>query len=216
MTAYREYVVEYPQRVLRAWEENLERERAAGREVSFTLTAIAAAVGTPLELLGFVHDQHQPLKHPMGPKGHANFQPVYDALGAVLDAPFLGSVLGPKDGKQCSWHFGLNIPSSQLGHTDSWAASDTKVHAAQIKCGKVLRILRHASAHANVRVCEQSGETIKRVVLINFPPGGTTFSFVSASPEDIEALVMRWKTLVDKLEAMTPPMSDALKAAQAA
>lgn len=217
MTAYRSIITDYPKRVLEAWEAHIDSERKSNREVSFTLATIAASVGTPLELLGRVDEKPQPLKSPMNAVLGTLAQGSLVELDRVREANFFGSELGPPEGF-ASWRFGRTKPRAELASLDAWPElRDEAVPAADLKCWEVLRVLRHSAAHAGIRVRGKQ-PSIDQIVLLNFysVDGKPCFSFLAVSPRDLEAFVRGWKSLVERLEKLTPSLSDALRRAEAA
>jgi hypothetical protein len=216
MTAYRSYVTDYPRRVLDAWKRHLDSKLSPESDVSITLATISAAIGTPLELLGMVDEAETPSKSPWS--GHADSKldnPALDKLRSVRVSDFFASDLGPVSGF-ASWKYGEHADMSCLNTIDGWdALKPEATPPIDLKCWKVLRVLRHASAHGNIRVRATAGE-ITQIVLLNFPrkEPNCKVAFVAVGPDDLLKFVHRWSDFLEVLEALSNTWQTALEQAE--
>jgi hypothetical protein len=204
MSNYKCLAIEYPLRVLEAWEAHLNEERDKGRETSFTLACLSLSVGVVLELLGMVrsNEQPDPKRNPMGQFVHIDSD-RREEFKDTWRKPFVKSPLNPADGS-----FRYRPPSSplkedklkiELESIDNWKEL-LQPPATSPSCAQVLEIIRHASAHGGIYAGKS--KQIDRVVLLNFTPSsGPTrrVGCVAFSSPALEDLVRKWKALLHKL-----------------
>jgi hypothetical protein len=215
MSLYRSLVVDYPTRVLEAWQDCLPNAATNGREVSLTLACLGASVGTVLELLGRVGSGSDDTRNPMaeikinkeyGPKNLSEI----DTIRASL---FVGSKIGP--GSNSSWRYGPRSAwldrlqlNTDLANIDQWPDLNTSSpDLSKVSCADVLTVLRHASAHGGIYV-RGKAKKIDQVVMVNINPGKGknhgkySYSWVAASPAGLILFAEKWK---DVVASLVPP-----------
>lgn len=198
MTAYNPLYVEYPTRLLDFWSDHIEHEIEIGeREVSITLAIIGTAVLAPLERLGALQTRPD---HELEDPTQSSTSSARHILRQLIDAQFIGSPLW-QDGP-CSWRFGKRL--NRIAARNIWNENEAQSNGPSTlnwNCGQVLRVMRNASAHANIDVESDHDGQISRVALMNFPTNGPGFDFLIVSPAELVRFVHNWRAYIAGIKA---------------
>lgn len=181
MTAYRDFVSDFPSRCLDVLRMAETKARLQQRQVTLALMVASAGFVVPYERLSIKK------AHPTGDA--KKFAEASSKLAALMQMKFLVSPLGRGAD---SWHGGkLN---SIKGYPDEWPEFlKAKPLSPDKTVGGLLRILRNALAHGNIFT---HGDPIKALVFV----GSNTddedniidFSFARVSPEDFVRFLKQW------------------------
>jgi hypothetical protein len=174
MTAYRNFVEDFPSRCRDILNIAGKPALSRGREVTLTLMVASVGLIVPYERLG---------DHPSGDR--TKFAEAAKKLNKLLDEPFLSSVLCNKTSS--TWHNGKVI--SVTGHPESWEGlRKRRPFSADKKVGTTLKLLRNALAHGNIFTFEGIRNVIEAVIFIrkNFNNDGEIYdySFIYVAPQE--------------------------------
>jgi hypothetical protein len=185
MTAYRDYVVDFPSRCLEVMEMATRTAKLRQREVTLTIMVASAGLVVPYERLSAKK------AHPSGDA--ATFSDTSKNLNQLMQSNFLESPLARKDGSWCGGKL-----RSISGDPDSWPElQNAKPFGADKTVGGVIRIIRNALAHGNIFTC---GDPIREIVFVcertDSQGNVQGFSFALVSPEDFQFFLIEWFTFL--------------------
>lgn len=191
MTAYKNFVDDFPRRcqdILRfAGKPALFR----GREVTLSLMVASAGLIIPYERLKPPGE----FDHPSG--DNIKFSDAADQLRTLLDQPFLSSAVW--NAPVSTWQSGKL--ESVLGDPDSWDGLHNRQYfQADITVGNVLRVLRNALAHGNIFTFNNPIQGIIFIkAIFNNNKIARGYSFIYVSPADFTKFLERWFDFLDQL-----------------
>lgn len=178
MTAYENFVSDFPMRCLEVLKIAEKQARLEQREVTLILMVASAGLVIPYERLSDKKD------HPTGdPK---KYEKAAEKLDSLLKQKFLSSSLSKGTGK---WKAGRL--KSIAGDPDSWDELDPgKNLSSDRKVRSVIDTIRNALAHGNIFTYQNP---IERIIFVSKKKKKENrFSFVSVSPEDFSSFIKSW------------------------
>lgn len=204
MTAYRNFIADFPVRCTEILSTFYDVAKTNDREVTLMLAVAAAALIVPYERLRLYGNDKKP--HPYRDRDRPEFGIAKDGFDRLLKQPFLeSSIWCPKE--PCSWQYGKVDKNLLRGDPDQWVprAGHASVTVEQ-SCNDVLFVLRNALAHGNIWNLLEPGQTeppqIAKLVFVRVPAKCQTAYFAAATPKDFGALLKSW---VEFLRANTLP-----------
>ncbi|GJL79806.1 MAG: hypothetical protein NPINA01_27950 [Nitrospinaceae bacterium] len=201
MTAYTNFVEDFPSRCMAVLQMAKQKARLSGKEVTLSLMAASAGLLIPFERL----NPDANLPHPS--RNVEIFPEHAKRLEDLMTEKFLGSKLHPE--KESDWLSGnlksLITTPEAWGNPDSWPElNEAKVMTKDKTVGSVLKILRNALAHSNIYT---KGNPIKLIIFISiYEEKGEIKKafFVSASPSEFLNFLEKWfKFLEDHKISLT-------------
>ena len=188
MTAYRNFIQDYPGRCRRLLLEYFKNAEQNDLEVTLLLNIASSGVIVPFARLS--EDAH--------PSGDATrFKDAKDKMDHVLDTHFL-SFLG-SDADPGSWRLGKlkEIP----GDPDAWDWDSLTPLTNKRTAKPLVSILRNALAHGNVFT--RGGEHIETLVFlsrISHENPELGYKCLTVSPIDFKEFVLRWLDALSKAD----------------
>lgn len=181
MSAYRDFVSDFPSRCLEVLEMAEKQARLQQRDVTLSLMVASAGFVVPYERLSSKKE------HPSGDS--VRFSDASSRLDSLIKTSFVESELA-KGAK--SWCGGSLATIS--GDPDSWGELRAAKPLNRDKTvGGVIRVLRNALAHGNIFTYQNP---ISGIVFVserrNDDNKITGFSFLRVSPEDFMAFLRGW------------------------
>jgi len=185
MTAYKNYIEDFPRRCREILEIAGKPAFSRGREVTLTLMVASAALVVPYERLkrdGRWGD------HPSGDRN--TFADAAGKLESLLDQPFMSSCLCAE--ANSTWRVGKLL--SVTGDPDSWVGLQKSRPISKDKTVRaILSVIRNGLAHGNIWTLR---DPIKAIVFVKSVTDDNKlvpkFSFVSAAPYEFRNLLENW------------------------
>jgi hypothetical protein len=182
MTAYRNFIDDFPSRCCDILNIAKRPAISRGREVTLTLLVASAGFIVPYERLG---------DHPSGDS--TRFAEAAEKLRKLLDEPFVSSVLYNKTNS--TWHDGKVV--SVNDYPESWEGlQKRRPFSKDKKVGTTLNLLRNALAHGNIFTSGKNRDLIEAIIFIkrNFNSDGVIrdYSFIYVAPQEFRDFLERW------------------------
>ncbi len=222
MTAYKNFIKDFPERCRDILERYESDALSGGREVTLTLAMAASGFVVPYERLrhkrlrpqegeppypdaasGFVVPyerlRHKRLRPQEGepPYPDGIYEQAASQFDDLLKEKFLGSPLWKEEGS--SWSFGKL--KSAAGGPDSWPELQDPRKKPLGPCKKVSSILKHlrnALAHGNIFTFpkddpDKDEPDIKLIIFLSQPyMKSPEFNFLCVSPQDFQKFLKNW------------------------
>lgn len=178
MTAYRNFIQDFPSRCLDVLELADKPTRLKDREVTMLIMAATSGFVIPFERL-----RTDRAAHPSGDS--KRYRDASLRLTALMNETFL-SALAPS---ATSWKF-MPYCESIAGDPDSWAANLPKMTEGRT-VKRIVKAIRNSLAHGSIFT---RGDPISQIVLASKCPEeeGPGFSIVSVSPSDFRIFLTAW------------------------
>lgn len=191
MTAYRNFVDDFPRRCREILKFAGKPALFRGREVTLALMVASAGLVVPYERL---KPDGGEIVHPSG--DNKKFSVAADQLRTLLAESFFSSaVWGAPDS---TWYFGRL--KSVTGDPDSWEGlRERKPVQADKTVGTVLRVIRNALAHGNIFTFKNPIEAII-FIKSNFNDRSEVkdYTFVFVKPADFQLFLEKWFDFLDQ------------------
>lgn len=190
MTAYTNFVQDFPSRCMGLLNLAESSARANDREVTLVLLVASAGFVIPFERL-----RKPTLGKPAHPSGdRETYQEYAKSLEELMDTKFLGSELHRE--QSTVWQAG-SLRSIQ-GDPDSWPElCQDKTLSKDKKVSNILKGIRNALAHGNIFT---KGNPISSIIFVSVNTNNEGevkgFSFISTSPETFLSFLKAWFTFV--------------------
>jgi len=185
MTAYRNFVEDFPRRCRELLDIAGKPARSRGREVTLVLMVASAGLVVPYERL---KSDGRWGDHPSGDR--KTFADAGGKLEALFSQPFRSSCLWTE--ANSTWHRGKL--ESLSGDPDAWKGLQQSRPISKDKTvGAVLKVIRDALAHGNIWTLRDPIEAIifaKSVT--DADKVAPRFEFVSVAPNDFRKLLGEW------------------------
>lgn len=189
MSAYKNFVMDFPGRCMNILEMAEKRATLLDREVTLMLMAASAGILIPFERLNLKGR----LPHPS--RDIKKFPEKAKRLGDLMEEEFLSSILCSGEGS--NWSSGkLN---SLIKDSGNWVNLDAcaelnenKPMAEDKKVVGVLKIIRNALAHGNIHT---KGNPIRQMIFISvYEEDGDikNINFVSTCPKEFLKFLVKW------------------------
>ncbi len=180
MTAYRNFIQDYPIRCRRLLSIYFKGARENNLEVTLLLNIASSGLIVPYARLSEG-------AHPSGDSAH--FKGAKDNLDKILNAPFLSSELHPKKEPQ-SWRLGKLKELS--GDPDSWQLDQMKPITKKKTARPLVQILRNALAHGNIFI--RGNPHIETLVFLSRIKcvEDIGYNCLTVSPPDLKEFVLCW------------------------
>lgn len=213
MTAYKNFVEDFPTRCREVLKIAREPALLRGREVTLTLIVASAGLMIPYERL---KPDGGEIDHPSG--DNRTFSDAAEQLKSLLDHPFLSSKVWGKP--SWTWHSGKvksveGAPSSWVGFKGRRPFDDVK-HGEEAKTVKnIIGLIRNALAHGNIYTY---GDPIEAIIFVKINFGSDRniikdYSFISVSPDDFLRFLDYWFDFLGQLKIPQNEVFEALKIA---
>jgi hypothetical protein len=202
MTAFRNFVSDFPERCGELLDQFDIGTRLVRREVTFLLCIATSAIAVPYERL---RPRTKNWEHPL--RDREQYLEAAGKFEEMLNSPFLGSRLWAAP--VGSWCYG---PLRSVdGEPDSWMellepfplSTDTTVDS-------VVRHLRNALTHGNIFTTGQPD--IDRLVLLSKPDvRQPDYNYLIVSPSDLRGFLVKWVRVLTELhipEGLIPELED--------
>lgn len=200
MTAYKNFIDDFPRRCREILKLAGKPPCARGREVTLSLMVASAGFVVPYERL-------KPDGRTVHPSGdNKKFSAAADQLNKLLEGPFLSSDVWKVP--VSTWHYGKL--QSIAGDPDSWEDLHNRKHVSQDTPVKhVLRVIRNALAHGNIFTFKSPIEAII-FIQTNCNNEGKVrdYTFVFVAPADFHFFLEKW---FDFLEQLNIPQTEAFE-----
>lgn len=192
MTAYKNFVDDFPRRCREILEFAGKPALFRGREVTLALMVASAGLVVPYERL---KPDGGEIDHPSG--DNKKFSAAADQLRTLLAEPFLSSEVWGTSAS--TWHFGKL--ESVTGDPDSWEGLRARQPIEADKTvGSVLRVIRNSLAHGNIFTFKNP---IEAIIFIKASFNGKkevrNYTFVFVAPEDFQLFLEKWFDFLDQL-----------------
>ncbi|WP_145980942.1 hypothetical protein [Magnetospirillum sp. ME-1] len=186
MTAYENYVRDFPARCLDLLKLAEKPARLKQREVTLALMVASSGFVVPLERLSVRK------AHPT--RDAATYAESAKNLDLLLSSKFLESLLGVDSN---SWRGGML--TSIEGNPDSWSElAKPKPLSKEKTVGGVIRVVRNALAHGNIFTYKNPIDAIVFVCTnMDDDRNITDFSFIMSSPDDFLRFLKGWFGFLD-------------------
>ena len=188
MTAYKNFIQDFPNRCREVLEAFRVPALAMDREVTLLLTA-----ATPCLLLpyGRLHEEEHPSN---------------DRENIVSETSTFDIELQKECGKSCllsefkdeDWRY-KKLDNLQ-GDLDAWGLKEDTESISAIKTETVLNILRNALAHGNVWTTGNPIDTLVFVSLVCLKKKEGPFNTLQCSPQVFEQSLMNWVVFLNSLK----------------
>jgi hypothetical protein len=185
MTAYKNFIEDFPRRCRDILDLSGKPALSRGREVTLALMVASAGLVVPYERLkpdGGLVD------HPSG--DNKTFADAAAKLKSLLDDPFMSSRLWNETSS--TWHNGKVV--SVNGDPDSWEGLRKRQPISKDKKVKtILNVIRNALAHGNIFTFKNPIESII-FIKANFNDDKVVrdYSFVSVAPQEFRKFLENW------------------------
>ena len=204
MTAYKNFVDDFPRRCREILKFAGKPALFRGREVTLALMVASAGLVVPYERL---KPDGGEIDHPSG--DNKKFSAAAENLKALLAEAFLSSrVWGAP---VSTWHSG-NL-KSVTGDPDSWEGlRNRKPIQTNKTVGSVLRLIRNALAHGNIYTFKDPIEAIIFIKAnVNDKKEIRDYSFVFVAPADFQIFLEKWFDLLAQLHIAQTEAFEVLK-----
>jgi len=191
MTAYQNFVSDFPERCVEVLDLAAGKSRLSGREVTLLIMAASTSLIVPFERLKTKGDG---AIHPIGDVDQ--FPDAAQDLRELLDDRFIGSAVWRSDHSE-SWRLAKNLRNI-TGDPEQWLAGvKLKPISGEKKVKAISELMRNALAHGNLFT---RGDPIEEIVLVNFhwkevpnePSQLSNFDALVVAPADLETMLRAW------------------------
>lgn len=185
MTAYKNFVDDFPLRCRDVLKFASKPALFRGREVTLALMVASAGLVVPYERL---KPDRGEIDHPSG--DNKKFSAAAEKLKVLLEEPFLSSRVWGEP--VSTWHSGKL--KSVIGDPDSWdGLSNRKPIQTDKTVGNVLRVIRNALAHGNIFTFQTPIEAIIFIKAnVNDKREIRDYTFVFVAPADFQLFMEKW------------------------
>ncbi len=193
MSAYKNYVQDFPRRCQDILKMASSKARFMDREVTLSLMVASAAFVIPFERLN---------NHPFDDKNR--YPEAAEELKKLLKKPFLEflNLSIENESSNPSWHYG-KLPDLK-GGPDTWGRNceNSPIKESE-KTNNVIRIIRNALAHGNIYTFHNP---IKSIIFIQRNPDEDNYkntkdySFVLVTPESFLKFLESWFKFINNLD----------------
>jgi hypothetical protein len=185
MTAYKNFVDDFPRRCREILKFARKSALFRGREVTLALMVASAGLVVPYERL---KPDGGEIDHPSG--DNKKFSVAAEKLKALLAESFLSSAIW--GASVSTWHSGKL--KSVTGDPDSWEELRRRQPVQSEKTvGNVLRVIRNALAHGNIFTFKDPIEAIIFIKAnVNDKKEVRDYSFVFVAPGDFQIFLEKW------------------------
>jgi hypothetical protein len=181
MTAYRNFIQDWPERCRRLLLLNFKNAKRNDLEVTLLLSIAASGLIVPYARLSEA-------AHPSGDA--ARFEEAKNRLDQVLDAQFLSSKLHP-GAEPGAWRFGKL--KELRGDPDAWDMDCLLPLTDKKKVRPLVKVLRNALAHGNVFTRGWPHiETLVFLSRISNERPELGYNCLTVSPIDFKEFVLNW------------------------
>lgn len=204
MTAYQNYIDDFPRRCRDILEFARKPALFRGLEVTLVLMVASAGLVVPYERL---KPDGGEIDHPSG--DNKKFSTAAGQLRDLLAKSFLSSDLW--HGSYATWHTGKL--KSVRGDPDTWdGLRSRKPLSADKTVGNILRIIRNALAHGNIFTFNSP---IEGIIFIKANVSDhkvvRDYSFVFVGPKDFHQFLDQWFEFLTKLNIPQDEAFEVLK-----
>ena len=192
MTAYKNFISDFPRRCIDILDLAKAGSRASGRDVTLVIMVASASLVIPLERLRIKASGDA---HPIGDL--ERFPDSAQQLQGLLKSPFVGSKIGPP-ADQKSWKLAQRLTNIE-GDAEQWMArAQLKPVSGEKTVKAILELMRNALAHGNLFTI---GDPIASLVFVNFhwknlpkgaPAEWVNFDALQVPPADLDELLCKW------------------------
>ena len=191
MTAYKNFVEDFPRRCREVLHFAGKPAMFRGREVTLALMVASAGLVVPYERL---KPDGGAIDHPS--RYNETFSDAAQQLTSLLAEPFLSSIVWGQPSS--TWYSGKL--ASVRGDPDSWEGlRERRPFQKEKKVGGVLRVIRNALAHGNIFTFK---DPIEAIIFIkanyNDEKMVRDYSFVYVGPDDFRQFLERWFDFLDQ------------------
>lgn len=198
MSAYENFIRDFPKRCEKLLNNYQKRSKLEGLEVTFMLSIASAGFTVPFERIRqpSKDKQNNSVPHPSGDR--ERYTKASEQIDEFFIEKFVGSTLCKEI--QHSWCFGEL--ASHRGDPDCWPEMGSPKKISKNKTvGPILKHFRNALAHGNIYTI---GGNISRIIFLSEHHGKTgSFDYLSVSPDDFCTFLQGWFAFVKKLELPT-------------
>lgn len=190
MTAFMNFVSDFPERCRELLDRFDSASRLVRREVTFLLCVATPAIAVPYERL---RPQPKDREHPL--RDRERYVEAARKFEQMLNSPFLGSPLWPVLAE--SWCYGRL--KSIAGDPDSWPELLAPVPLSTgTIVDTVVRHLRNALSHGNIFTRGQP--EIDQLVLLSKPHlKRPDYNYLIVAPSDLRGFLANWVRLLTEL-----------------
>jgi hypothetical protein len=190
VTAYKNFVSDFPERCRELLDRFDAGSRLARREVTLLLCVATSAIAVPYERL---RPRSKKWEHPF--RDRERYVDAARKFKEILNSPFLGSHLWPTPVE--SWCHGQL--RSIDGDPDAWPELLAPVAlSTETMVDTVVRHLRNALSHGNIFTRRQP--EIDRLVLLSKPDlNRPDYDYLIVSPSDLRAFLANWVSVLTEL-----------------
>lgn len=189
MTAYANFISDFPQRCLDVLNFSAHQAKLRNRDVTLLLMAASTSLVIPFERLKLDTDHSA---HPI--EDNKRFPHAAKRLHELRRSQFVGSCLCP-DGA-ASWCFSGEIQSIE-GDVETWIPNSLQALSGDMLVTSMLTLLRNALAHGNIYT--RGNPMIADLVFLQVKYIGkgcnrrhSGFEMLTVSPADFREFVQRW------------------------
>lgn len=204
MTAYKNFVEDFPHRCRDILKLAGKPAVLRGREVTLALIVASAGLVIPYERL---KPDGGEIDHPSG--DNKKFSAAANNLRTLLAEYFLSSAVWGMPAS--TWHSGKL--KSVTGDPDSWEGLRNRQPVKEDKTvGSVLRVIRNALAHGNIFTFNNP---IEAIIFINANTNDKKevrdYTFVFVAPADFLLFLEKWFDFLDELHISQTEAFEVLK-----
>jgi len=186
MTAYKNFVDDFPRRCREILKFAGKPALFRGREVTLALMVATAGFVIPYERL---KPDGGEIDHPSG--DNKRFSDTAQQLRDLLEEPFLSSAVWGTSAS--TWHYVKKL-KSVTGDPNEWPEfRNRKPFSRDKTVGSVLKVIRNALAHGNIFTF---GDPIEAIIFIRTHPSDKkevqNYSLVSVAPGDFVIFLNKW------------------------
>lgn len=195
MTAYRNFVQDFPLRCLDILASYERHARLSDREVTLSLAIASAALVVPFERLRPSAADH------IAPD---RSKPLVKQLGRILGLPF-------SDWAGQGWYEHSISASRVRGRTvEDWLPDGSlQPIGPDRKVDSVLTVIRNALSHGNIFTSASANRQISQLVFLSKPRDSDEFSIVAASPREFVRFLHKWVECLSQLRLPEEPVQSA-------
>ncbi len=198
MTAYTNFVSDFPRRCQNILNFYDHSSRKNGHDVTFLLSIATTGICVPYDRLKQPSKRFGP--HPSGDRDR--FDDAAKKFDDLCEISFLQSPLSSNEFS--SWKFGGL--SSTDGDPDSWPElQDANSVSEKETCRDLLEVVRNALAHGNIFT---RSDPISELVLISKPKKNTPYRFLVVTPPSLQDFLNRWFNFLSELIIPEEPIGD--------
>lgn len=204
MTAYKNFVDDFPRRCRDILTFARKPALFRGREVTLALMVASAGLVVPYERL---KPDGGEIDHPSG--DNKKFSAAADQLRTLLAESFLSSAVWGTSAS--TWHSGKL--ESVTGDPDSWEGlRNRQPIKADKTVGSVLRVIRNALAHGNIFTFKNPIEAIIFIKAnVNDKKTVRDYTYVFMAPDDFQLFLEKWFDFLDQLHISQMEAFEVLK-----